>query len=323
MPKPRRHSPAREARKRWLAVIGIALFIAVDILLVVLALQSTSARDNGSTPAVVPTSSESSRPTPTASPTPTDAAPSSVTAVPPTRILAALDASVAWRATTGSCPDTAVAPELTIDGGATWSSADLTGLTGVTALQRILVTDADTATFLGSGAECDPAVARTFVGGADFAEYPDQLEGSWYLSPVGGSTVHAPGGDVAAPCDATVTVAPLGDDTAAVLCSDSSLHVTTDAGASWSTLDELPGAVALTDSADGFLVASAGSAGCAGVELTLIGVDDDRTPVDCVESSIPAGDLAGSTAIDWTDGAIWVWVDDRLLISTDDGGSWS
>lgn len=317
--KPRRISAAREARKRWLILIGIALFLAVDVLLVMLALQSTSPRSESSAAATLPTSGE--QPTATSSP-PTDDAPA-VTASAPTRIIAALDGSVAWRATTGTCPDAAAAPELTVDGGATWTQTDLTGATGLTALQRIFVSGPSTASFLGSGSECTPEVMRTFVAGADFAEYPGQLDGSWYLSPVGSATVHAPGGDVAAPCESAVTIAPLDEARAAVLCSDGSLHLTTDVGASWTAMAPVPGAIAVTESDDGFLVATAGSEGCAGVQLTAIGVSDDRTPLGCVESPLPAAELAGSTAVDWTADGIWMWVDDRLLISTDEGETWT
>jgi hypothetical protein len=322
--KSRRQSAAREERKRWVAIAGIALFLALDIFLVVLALQSTSPRNNGSASAEPSVGGESTAPaSPSASPTPPTSGSTAVTAVAPTRILAALDATVAWRATTGACPEATATPELTVDGGVTWASADLTAATGVMALQRIFVSGSDTATFLGSGADCVPEVVRTFVGGADFADYPDQLDRSWYLAPVGSATVHAPGGDVAAPCPSAVTVAPLDASRAAVLCADSGIHLTADAGATWTTLAATPGAVALTEMTDGFLVASAGAVGCAGVQLIAVAVDDSRTALDCVESSEPASDLAGSIAVDWTAEGIWLWVGERLLISTDEGATWS
>lgn len=316
--KPRRMSAAREARKRWLAIVGIGLFLAVDILLVALALQSTAPQVNGSASAET---SGTSTPAPSETPTPT----SSPTVLPtaPSRLIAALDASVVWRTTIGSCADGSAVAELSVDGGDTWTSRDLTSSTGITALQRILVSGSDTATFVGADADCTPDAVRTFVAGADFAEYPDQLESGWYLSPVGGATVHGPNGDVAAPCSSALIVAPLDAERAGVLCADGSLHVTTDAGTTWTALSSLDQTIALTETADGFLAASVGSADCAGVLLTTIGLEDDRAELGCVESSEPAESLAGATAIDWTEDGLWMWVDDRLLISTDEGETWT
>jgi len=313
-------SAAREERKRWLAIIGIVLFLAVDILLVVLALRSTSPRDSGSASLSEPLPAASS---PSATPTSTPSATPAISPAAPTRILTALDASVAWRATTGACPSAVASPELTTDGGGTWSSTDLTTTTGVVALQRIVVTDPDTATFLGAADDCTADAARTFVAGADFAAAPDQLDGTWYLAPVGGATVHAPGGDVAAPCASTIAIAPLDDSRAGVLCGDGGVHLTADAGASWTAVESPDGTIALTETSEGVLVASIGTAQCAGVQLTTISLTDDSAPLACVESSESASDLVGSTAIDWTDDSIWIWVDDRLLISTDQGATWT
>lgn len=313
---------AREPRKRWLPLTGIALLVAMDILLVVLALQSASPRTNGSPAANTPAPS-ALEPAATTPASPSGGGETTVTPTTPTRILGALDENVAWRATTGACQDAVATPELSVDGGATWTAADLTGATGITALQRIFVTGSDTAAFLGAGSDCTPEVMRTFVAGADFEEDPGQLDGSWYLAPVGSATVHAPGGDVSAPCESAIVVAPLDETRATVLCDDGSLHLTTDTGVSWTALAPLPGAITVTETADGFLVASIGSESCAGVQLTTLGVDDDRTSLGCVESSVSAAELAGSTALDWTDDGIWMWVDERLLISTDEGATWT
>ncbi|PSL38913.1 hypothetical protein CLV49_2543 [Labedella gwakjiensis] len=315
-------SAAREARKRWLAIAGIVLFLAVDILLVVLALRSMSPRDNGSGPPAEPVPVASS-PMATPANTPTPSATPGVTVAAPTRVLTALNATVAWRAMTGACPATAANPELTTDAGATWTSTDLTTTTGVLALQRIVVTDADTATFLGSAEDCTPDAARTFVAGADFAEAPDQLDGTWYLAPVGSATMHAPGRDVAAPCASAVSVAPIDDSRAGVLCADGSAHITDDVAATWTSVDAPAGTVALTGTSNGLITASVGSNDCAGVLLTNIGLTGDSSPLGCVESSESPADLSGSTAIDWTDDSMWIWVGDRLLISTDQGATWT
>ncbi|RWZ46608.1 hypothetical protein ELQ90_14325 [Labedella phragmitis] len=326
----RRQSAARESRRPWWIFTALIVFLVVDVLLVVLALQSTAPRPPGPTTPRPSASSESTS-TPSATPATDEDADadedvevaSSITAAAPTRLLSALDDQVAWRATTGSCPDAPAMPQLTTDGGATWKSTDITASTDVRALQRILVTSADTASFIGAtGEECDPEFVRTFVAGDDFAENTEQLDGTWHLSPVGSDTVHAPGGDVAAPCESAVVVSPLDDARAAVLCDDSSLHVTTDAGETWTRIDDTDGAVALTESEEGFLVALVGTSECDGARLAAFDSDGARTDVGCVQSPLGASELATATAIDWTADAIWAWVDDRLLISTDGGNTW-
>jgi hypothetical protein len=323
MAKSHRQSAARDARRPWWIFTALIVFLVVDVLLVVLALQSTAPRPAGPT-SPRPSAAEQT-PTPSATSTPdADAASaSSVTAAAPTRLLSALDDEVAWRATTGRCPDATATPELTTDGGSTWKSTDITASTDVRALQRIVVSTADTASFIGAtGEECDPEFVRTFVAGDDFAENRDQLDSTWYLSPVGSDSVHAPDGDVAAPCGNAVVVAPLDGDRAAVLCDDSSLHVTTDVGETWTPVVDTDGAVALTEAEDGFLVALVGAPECDGAQLAVFDVDATRTDISCVESPLDAPDLATAVAIDWNADAIWAWVDERLLISTDGGNTW-
>jgi hypothetical protein len=319
--KPRRMSAARESRKRWLAVAGIVVFLLVDIVLVVLALQSTSSRDNG-TAADVPDAVSTPESTASSTPTPESSEPTSVLPVAPTRILAALDATTVWRATTGACPDTAATPEISDDGGATWTPTDITSATGLSALQRIVVSDASTATFLGHGEDCAPDAARTFVAGSDFAPSPNELAREWYLATVGGTTVHTPNGDVTAPCASALALAPIGDARVAVLCADGDVHLTVDGGAAWTPLGAPSGTIAIAGAADGLLTASVGSTGCDGVQVAALGVDGETSVLACVESSMSPADLAGTTAIDWTDDAIWMWVDDRLLVSTDEGETW-
>jgi hypothetical protein len=319
--KPRRMSAARESRKRWLAVAGLVLFLLVDILLVALALQSTSSRDNGAS-ANVPGAVSTPGSTASSTPTPETSEPTTVLPVLPTRILAALDATTVWRATTGPCPDAAAAPEISDDGGVSWTTTDITSATGLSALQRIVVSDASTATFLGQGQGCAPDAARTFVAGSDFAPSPNELAAEWYLAPVGGSTVHTPQGDVPAPCASALALAPIDDARVAVLCADGDVHVTVDGGDAWTALGAPAGTIAVAGAVGGFLTASVGVADCDGVQVGSLGVDGATDMLACVESSRSPADLAGTTAITWTDDAIWMWVDDRLLVSTDEGETW-
>jgi cytoskeletal protein RodZ len=327
MAKPRRMSAAREARKRWWVLAALLIFLAVDVLLVILALQSTAPRPQQTTGAMQQSAPTTPTPEPTEDSEPaSDRGPASViTAAAPTRLLSALDSETAWRATTGACPDATAEPELTTDGGESWKPTDITGSTDVRALQRILVSSADTASFIGaSGDGCQPQYVRTFVAGDDFAENPELLDGSWFVTSVGSDRLHSPTGDVDGPCDSVLTVAPLDSEGAAVLCGDGSVHVTTDTGSSWSRVEDAAGTVAVTATQDGYVLAMAGVAECDGARLLRVDAEGGAgSEVGCIESPLPAAELAGSTAIDWTQDALWVWVDDRLLVSTDAGDSWT
>ncbi len=320
MAKPRRFSGARESRRSWWLIAGLIAFVVVDVLLVVLALRSTApSPTKDGTPESLPLGPTTSAPSPRDTADPEDR----IVAVAPTRLLAALDASTAWRATTGACPDAEAEPELTTDGGASWKTTDITGATDVRALQRMIVSSAETASFIGlTGGDCTPQYVRTFVAGDDFAEYPDQLATSWYVAPAGASTTHTPAGDADAPCPSAVALAPLTVERAAVLCADTSLHVTDDTGSTWSPLTEAIGAIALTETADGYLVAAAGRDDCEGVQLSIVDATGSRSDIGCVESPLPAAELAASIAIDWTPESVWLWLDERLLISTDGGTTW-
>lgn len=324
MAKPRRLSAEREARRPWWIFTALIAFIVVDVLLVVLALQSTAPRPSG--PSSPRPSASSEQPQPSAPPTGTSdeaGTASDIVAVAPTRLLSALDDEVAWRATTGGCPEASAAPQLTTDGGDSWKSTDITRSTDVRALQRIIVSSAETASFIGAtGDDCAPEFVRTFVAGDDFAENPDQLEGAWFLSPVSAATIHSPDGDVDSPCPEALVVAPLDVSSAGVFCDDNTIHVTIDAGATWEQLSDAGNVIAFTDAENGFLVAIANTADCEGARLALLDLDGVRTDAGCIESPLTPSELAAAIAIDWNDEAIWAWVDDQLLISTDGGNTW-
>ena len=121
--------------RRW-AFAGLIAFVIVDLVLVGWAMSSVHATPSGTkdVSSTSATHSTTPRPTPTATTTPQAAIPN---AVAPTRVLAALNDTVAWRATTGACPATPATLEHTSDGGATWKSSDAAGPTGASTVLRI------------------------------------------------------------------------------------------------------------------------------------------------------------------------------------------
>ncbi|MDJ0376949.1 hypothetical protein [Cryobacterium sp. PH31-L1] len=323
-------------RRRLIAYSAIGLFVLIDAVLVTSALTSTSvdaATDASSTPAatasVFPTPSASPSPTLAATPTPTPTFAPAVSPMPASRLLSAVSATAAWRATTGACPATAASPELSTDSGATWVPSNATAPTGVTALQNIFAQSESVAEFVGLADEdCAPQFVKTFVGGENYSSYPDELDVAWYIDPADRATVHGPDGLATAPCDAVVTVAPgLGDaDSAAVLCADGRLFSTTDAAATWSQPVTVAGMVTLTATTTGYLAVATTSSttptDCIGVDLVALTADLVPTVTGCYPTEQTPAALAGNVAVAAADDTLWLWIGDATLRSTDSGRTW-
>lgn len=333
MARPLRHVPHDTSRRLVWVYVGVVAFVAVDILLVVLALSSNHATATAKTAAPIPTfGSTGLEQTPTASPAATPAAtvkPTPTTAavtflpVPPTRLLDAVDANTAWRAQTGACPETAAAPEVTSDGGATWKKTDASGPTEVTALQRLTATSESVVASVGlARADCAPQFVQTYIGGGNYASYPDKLAATWYVDPADGANVHSPTGTKTAPCDAVVTLAVRDDEHAAALCADGRLFSTSDAAATWSAPVTLPGVTSLTDTTTGYLAAAIGRTECAGVQVLALETSLESIVSGCYETPAPARSLSGAVAISQDSENLWLWAGSALGRSSDGGFTW-
>ncbi len=203
----KRPDPARMLRRRRISIVALSLFVIVDAILVGTALNVTRPSVER-VPGSVATGTTPKTPA-SASATPTAPA---IAAVMPTRMLVAADGSVAWRATTGPCPDTQAAPELTTDAGSTWKATSATAPTGIRSLQSIAVEGTRTASMIGqSSKDCSPMLVRTYVAGDNYQEYPAALAGFWYVNPLNRAVVHGPAGDLAAPCTAVLSLAHRND----------------------------------------------------------------------------------------------------------------
>lgn len=318
-----RRVPRDSSRLRPWAVLAVAAFLVVDSILLLSLFGSPS-----STPVTDPAASQASTPLPVINATPTPSAATNVvvTAAPPARMLSALDDSTAWRANTGSCPATPASPEVSTDGGATWTTTDATGTAEVVAPQTLRVLDSTTVEMVAlDEINCTPEYIKTFVGGADYARYPDQLAARWYVDPANRSSVHAPNGNVPVPCNSVASLAAESStgDSAAVLCADQTVIRTTDAGQTWSQSVSVPGAVNLGVTQMGYVIATVGLPECAGVQL--IALSDEAaspTPTGCLQVATPSETLPGNVAVSEAAGTLWVWVGDEVKRSLDEGATW-
>ncbi len=321
----RSRQPRDLSRHHLLTYLGIVLFLLADIGLVAFAVASSHTANTvskaGPIPtfhATAPTASPTSTPAPTPSPT------AAALAVPPTRLLSALNATTAWRATTGACPATAASPELSTDSGATWVKTDVTGPTKVTALQRIIVGSPASATMIGlSQAGCAPELVKTFVSGSNFASYPKELASAWYVDPSTRGVVHSPKGAQPAPCPAVVAIAPSDAKSAAILCSDHTVYATADAAVTWSPPVSVAGADNLAANVQGFVATATANSKCTGVRLvSLSGTPLAVTATACLPLPVGASPPADQVAVSEASGTLWVWAGAHLKRSSDGGATW-
>lgn len=308
------------ARRRWMAA-GLVAFLAVDIALIVVALTGASpSAQAGATLKPSPTESPVPVVEPVETPSPPVATtPPPVETLPPNRVLAAFDQSTAWRSATGACPGPAVVPEVTKDGGNTWSAADeftSTGGTWIATISAISTTEASVVTLTK---DCAPRLFATFVSGTAWKEYPERLEANWFVNPMNRAQITAPAGVFDAPCPTVIALAARSDAEAATLCSDGKLYRTQDSGATWSPGVATAGGANVAVTTDGYVVGAVND-GCAGVELhaTSAEADGALAAVACFEATFNPGEVAMSG----TDGILWLWVGETLSRSSDGGISW-
>lgn len=304
--------------RTW-AVAGLIAFVVADVILVAWAVASVSlAPKTASHPPAAATTHPS---TPTHAATTTKTETPIPAAVPPTRVLAALDDQVAWRAATGTCPATPAGLEHTTDGGATWQTSDAGSLADASSVLRITVASSTEAAAITLAKQnCAVQYIRTYIAGGNWAVYNDQLAGSWYLDPSSTTSVHSPQGTVAAPCASIVGLAVRDASSAAVLCADHTLYRTSNAGAAWSTPLTVPGAVAVTASVNGYATTATGIEGCAGVSVAALDAGTGAaTTSGCFTTLAPQ---PGAVAMASGGSTLWLWAGDALVRSGDGGATW-
>jgi hypothetical protein len=297
------------------AIIAIAAFLLIDVALVAWAL-SASHPDVNAKPGPIPTFTN--RPaTPTVSPTPTPPPAPSVVAAP--RLLIAVSATEAYRATPGACAagnntaaDTVF--EKSTDAGATWQASNLGQYKFHTMLTLSGASDTQISAVVGAGANCAIGAYSSFTGGQFWQEYPNNLASANYIDPADRSKIHTGGAAQPAPCPAALQLAS-GANSTAVLCADT---VFTRAGdGTWASAP-VAGVLALTASDSGYTLAVAGVAGCPGVSIQSLSVGGAPTAVGCAASvTAPAEVTLAQQGQN-----VWLWSGDKVAVSTTAGATW-
>lgn len=313
---------ARGRSVPW-SYIGLGVLTVIAAVLVVLALRppepppATIAIDTAASPS--PTDDSDPSPTPTVPPEPTatvdpTVAPSGVLVTEREVLLDALSPQEAARAVAGACPDGGAGIELTADGGRSWSGIE----TPTDELLRIEHPVSSDIWFVGAaGAGCQPAFVISTDRGESWSA-PAPPDGAWHLlSDPDADQVHAPGGNVDAPCapGRTLAIEGVTFDRAVVLCADGGVFTTVDAGLRWESDGASPGARALAVVDDQPLVAAFPVEGCAGLLVAPPG----ETSGACVVGASPSGVGMSFNGAQ----AGYLQAADGLWVSSDGGTTWT
>ncbi|WP_394550947.1 hypothetical protein ACDF64_10190 [Agromyces sp. MMS24-JH15] len=308
--------------------VGLALFVLVDIALVAWALTADrtpplptpgavsasqpagdgDGADDPDAPADPAASGTPRAPLPTASALPQD-----LSVARPEVVLGARDTEVAYRSSTGTCPGSGAAIELTVDGGATWQPAGIAGASSVTRLEP---GDGQIVDALASDPACAPTRFRSWVQGSAWLELGAQDLG-WRIE---GDAVVAPGGGSSTPC-AALQVVPRSDSGALVLCADARVAESGDGGATWATSEPIAGLAGVAAAPDRALVLIERQNGCPGVQVAVLdGALAPGSPGQCMASDAPDG--ASVIAVAGDGSTLWLWTGPVVARSGDFGRTW-
>ncbi|GGL29591.1 hypothetical protein H9L10_02200 [Phycicoccus endophyticus] len=297
--------PSGRAR-RALATAGLAAFVVLDLVLVVLAVRSTALSvPSGAASSPAPTSAAPA--TTPASPGPSTSEPTQApaeTAEPARRTVAAAGSESVWALDVGRCGQPGRV-HVSTDGGASWASHDAPG-----AVTRVRPTGGAAAFAVGGDEECRFLLWNTADGGASWSD-AGSAAAAWGRDPQNPGLLHRPGGDPVTPCDGAdvVDLSGLRGGVGAVACGDGTLRSTLDNGDTWAVTLRLDGlaALSLTGPDEGVLAAVGGD--CPGVRLVQLSTGTARE-ARCLEDARPA---AGRMSVSVADDTVWVLAGDELL----------
>lgn len=307
-------------RKRlpsWVSIGLLAVLTVATVVVVVLATMHmrSPVPNAGSVPeASVEVEQPTPEPAPEPEPQPAPEEPIAVSPVSQRLLAVAADDTHILRATIGSCTDPAGVLETSFDGGATWQPGS-TAAIGATKLLQIDTTNSGMDQLVALDAECELVLARSFIGGVDWAQIDEGA--SWFIDQSNASALSTPNGTQVLPCEAA-GLASAGAR-AIVLCQDSTITVSEDTGLTWSAPIAVPQGAAVGVTPTSYLVASVAEPECAGIRSRTFDGSALSEAGACIDRS-DAGD--GNIAITGGANGSFIWVGDAVLRSGDLGQTW-
>jgi hypothetical protein len=314
--------------KSRVATAGLVAFLAVDVGLVALALRAgrpssedvpvTSTTRTADLTTSTPATS-TPRATSTTRPTGGSTGASGGKAVPVSRLVSALDAATAWRATTGTCDRGGATLELTTDGGQSWTKVR----SPTRAVARVQPLDETRAFTVGSGADCTLKQYASRDSGQTW-QAPTAVVGGWARRLDEPTQVLTPKESAATPCGDGVVLdlSRTSASQAQALCADGSVVLTGDGGSTWTDSGDAPGAVALSNLiADNSLKTYAVRmvSACKGVQLVEVAKGRTADVIACV--AVPNAQR-GDVGLSVTERAGWIVAGNQTWLAQGDLTSW-
>jgi hypothetical protein len=298
-------------------LIGLAVFVAVDVLLVGIAVNATRTpvADGGEQ---IGTSSigASSRPSSTTA-APADATQPDVKVAPLTVGIVGIDEDTAFRFTVGSCRGGGAKLELTGNAGRSWGPRSAKFDT----LVRVRVRDDGSAFSVGASADkdCTPSIRQASKYDADWGA-ATAVNNAWYRDPRDDRSVGLPTGGTGKPCGSKAVVdLAVVDSGAAALCEDGTVLVSR-TGASWDKSASVPGALAVAlDDKNRSLAVVPGVDGCRG--LAVVDAAKPDAALGCVETDLTKV-KAGTVALAVTGSTGWLRVGGAVFRAGADLKAW-
>ncbi|WP_157583504.1 hypothetical protein [Plantibacter sp. H53] len=301
-----------------MVLIGLALFLIADVILVGLALTVNGRSADDHTLRPIPTFGGT--PSTTAAPEATE---EPAAAAPTDRFIAAGSGAVLWRSTQGTCEAPAVV-ERSEDAGATWAAIPTVEAFDLRIVYALTASSEDEVQLVGSaGPDCIVGGYSSADAGDTWASTPELLSTVAYQTPVapdGSSAVVMAGQPVAAACPAIEALAA--DETRTVTACSAVLAEWDATNGSWTAIP-FAGIHAVELQPEQILFAARGVTGCTGLGVlrvpgTTLTTTSAPESVGCVAEA----DLTAPAALTSADGVSWLWVGDMLFSSPDGGASW-
>jgi hypothetical protein len=244
---------------------------------------------------------------------------SSVKAAPANRLLLAISADTAWRATVGDC-DTPGQVERSTNGGSSWKQIVVRELAPIVRLGA--ETGGNLSAIGGTGQHCSIRYV-TYASDGTVTATRNSSADVWYPTPDDRDEVNAPGGTKARPCkQGVVGLAPLDRFRALAVCTSGAAMSTSDSGKTWGQIARIPSTLAIA-AGDGRYWLAGIADNCDGIAvepLTVKGSKYSTGKSRCVSVNEVA---AGEIALDVSGNAIWVWAGSEVHVSTDGGRTWA
>ncbi|MFB2599459.1 hypothetical protein ACEXQE_16830 [Herbiconiux sp. P17] len=298
----------------WIAIIVLGLVAAG---LVVFALRSDPVPNAGERPSVVvtPSPSDVSRP---ATPAPQ---PSSITPQASTTKIIMGTSSVGVRSSSEPCEqgDPPVI-EVSSDGGASWSPAPIEPDAAVfEVLGGQVVGEDQIDLVVRTGPQCALNVLTSYTGGQFWQLYPERISEQSFVDRLSPSTVTIKGRQVPSPCSAPLQIVDSGAEPV-VRCVEGLFGYSADS-ATWHVIAPIDSQSVAVSGSVAF-AANTGVQGCDGVSLQKIALDGTSVqgePLACVRADQPQP----SVSITAVGSELWLWSDDSIVVSGDQGETWN